>query len=441
MKIRDFFYTKNNNLIPLYVILVYLIFTLVLFKFGPIGYFIHNELAFWLYMFYYLVAVSLGYAFGVNSYKFYGAIRRERLIRIPFFLFSFVAFCAALILNANLAKQESVYPDNLVKLLSGQIGLLDMGAAYYQRIETGSDFEGSLVRNVFFTMTGWVRFVFVIYIITFWPRLNVLKRLIGFLIILIPILSGISIGTNRSVFEPAILIFLTAIHGLVISRAFNDSIAYFWNKKILKIGSVFLVVAIVFFGVAMSGRGADTSYIESTSKAGDITIKASANDLNGFESTGYMLIHYLVQGYYGFSLSLNEDFDSTYGFGHSPFLLRQIERFAGEDFGKSTYQSKIDDIWAESRQWHSAYAQFANDVHFIGVGVILFFVSYLYSIAFCLAKKYRYREAIYLLPLLSLFFIFLPANNQVFGYVETLFAFLILSTAMHLRLSFRYRLR
>lgn len=421
------------NYKPLAVILTYLTATLILFKYGPIDYKIHNENEFWAYMIYYISCVAAGYIFGVKYSLVFSSIKKEKLLIVPFALFAFISFIGALVLNANLAKQDSIFPDNIIRLVTGQISLLELGGAYYNRIEAGADFHGSFARNVLYFMLGWVRFVFVIYIFAFWPLLNFYKKFIGVLIILIPILSGITIGTNRSVFEPALLLLFTSIHMLLISRCSNNYILYNWSARVIKIGIAALLLAVVFFGASMSGRGADALYIESTSKVGDIAVNKVNDGFEGIETTGYMLLHYIVQGYYGFSLSLNEEFDSTYGFGHSPFLLRQAERVLGNDFSERTYQAKIDHIWSETRQWHSAFSQFANDVHFIGVGVVLFFISMIYSAAYMLAMKYRFREAVYLLPLISMFYLFLPANNQVFGYLETLVAFLVLVFTLMLR--------
>jgi hypothetical protein len=81
-------------------------------------------------------------------------------------------------------------------------------------------------------------------------------------------------------------------------------------------------------------------------------------------------------------------------------------------------------------QWHSLYSQIANDVHFLCVAVWNFIMG------FYLAKLWRsfldennsYSK--FLLPLFAMLIIFTPANNQVFGYLETLSTFFFYDIAL-----------
>ena len=134
---------------------------------------------------------------------------------------------------------------------------------------------------------------------------------------------------------------------------------------------------------------------------------------------GVMASHYVVQGYYGMSLSLTEGFDSTLGFGHSPFLLRQISRFVGDDFARRTFQKKIDNQWATGVRWHSAFSQFANDVGFAGVTAVLFIIFLVFGLHWGIVLKYRDPLILCFMPVHLVLIIFLPANNQIFGFGDT----------------------
>ena len=120
-----------------------------------------------------------------------------------------------------------------------------------------------------------------------------------------------------------------------------------------------------------------------------------------------------------FSLIINLDLNWTFGFGNSDFLQRQFLLITGIDLSGSTFQSRISDYWS-SAQWHSFYGQFANDFGLIGLSILLFILGYFFAKVW---GSVIYNKSFYgasLLPIFALMFIFFPANNQVFGYIDTL---------------------
>jgi hypothetical protein len=180
----------------------------------------------------------------------------------------------------------------------------------------------------------------------------------------------------------------------------------------------------------MSRRGGHFDFFASTSPLGDITVSASSSNINNiFEFFNYSFVwltYYLVQGYYGFSLILNLDLEWTFGFGNSDFLQRNLLLITGVDVSDITFQARVSEYWS-SAQWHSFYGQFANDVGFFGLIVFMFFLGYFLSRVWA---SVVYKNSFYgacLVPILGLLFIFLPANNQVFGYIDTLSYILFMS--------------
>ena len=183
----------------------------------------------------------------------------------------------------------------------------------------------------------------------------------------------------------------------------------------------------------MSSRGGDVVNISRVSSLGDITVPSDV-DLNSFFGFIYYafiwLSSYITQGYYGFSLALTQNFDSTFGFGSSEFLLRQWEWISGNDISNRTYQSKITDLWDEHAQWHSFYSHIANDVHFIGVVFVMLGLGFYFSRIWLISVEYNNIYAKLLIPLIVVMVIFIPANNQVFGYLETLSYFIVLNVSL-----------
>jgi hypothetical protein len=177
----------------------------------------------------------------------------------------------------------------------------------------------------------------------------------------------------------------------------------------------------------MSQRGGDLRYIEGTSVYGDIIVTQNALDHqdNFIYYTYSWLSSYIVQGYYGFSLALDQEFDSTYGVGNSIFIARNIESLLGIEISARTFQQKIDGIWSETAQWHSFYSYFANDFHFTGVAFVCFFISFLLAKVWFSFIRDGNVFAGAAIPIFSILIIFIPANNQIFSFLDGLSAFII----------------
>ena len=187
----------------------------------------------------------------------------------------------------------------------------------------------------------------------------------------------------------------------------------------------------------MKGRNVDFDFLESTSSLSDIKVDKDLNSENAIGSGLIWLSTYIVQGYYGFSLALSKDFTTTFGVGNSPFLSRQFEWLTGIDIHTRTYQYKINNYWGETEQWHSFYSHMANDFHFLGVAVVLFVIGFLMAITWKAIVKYHNYYALLLLPLYFVMFVFMPANNQVFGFIETLSTYMIFNFLMFRTISFK----
>lgn len=199
---------------------------------------------------------------------------------------------------------------------------------------------------------------------------------------------------------------------------------------------VLSLIPIGSFGYIMSQRGGGFEYFLSISPLSDISILMKTPELDSFfgfyQYSMVWLSSYLVQGYYGFSLILDMDLNWTYGFGNSAFLQRQFFLITGSDIGELTYQARISPVWDKDAQWHSFYGQFANDFGFIGLSFLMFFLGYFFSRVWL---SVIYKNSFYgaaLLPIFALMFIFFPANNQVFGYIDTFSYFIFVSLFWYL---------
>lgn len=417
---------------PILFLEVYLIMTLALFEFGPVNFYVDQPILFWGFMIIYLLSFIIGYFFAYLTKKKVCFIRNYRCLgdelSISFFwILMTMAIFASVISFRSISIFEIVSPDFWVRTLVQ--GVSDPGAQYLEKIDrmNSGDSENKVLSIILF-LVAFSRIIFIPVLVFLWHRLGTLGRSLGFIVTLVPVLNGIYNGTNKYIFDFFIFYFFSLlIYFIYMYR--NFGIFNFRSRKFFMI--IFLVSffgAFSFFGLAMQFRGGGYENIESASSRGDIFVSQNWSASSNESMLNYTFIwfsSYLVQGYYGFSLSLSEDFSSTFGVGNSAFLSRQFEWILGVDVSSRTYQHKIDPWWGESSRWHSFYSYFANDFHFIGVSFVCFFLGYLLARLWFSFLDFQNVYAAMLLPLFGLLIIFIPANNQVFGFLETFSAFSI----------------
>lgn len=120
-----------------------------------------------------------------------------------------------------------------------------------------------------------------------------------------------------------------------------------------------------------------------------------------------MLSAYLAQGYYGLSLALNEDFTSTFGLGHSSFLMSAFSGLFDATLYERSYMYKVSQAgWDDKAQWSTMLVWIASDVGFPLVPVFILILGFLWGghgkvLLFCGVMRERW----YLFCFLYQFFI------------------------------------
>jgi len=392
---------------------------------------------FGLYLALYLIALVLGYFFALHTNlslrKYHYPLLHFKALKNNPLIFYYVILLLAVF--SNLVFYKNVMLDDNISL-SGIFnsildGLKDPEAAYSSRMDRFSLYQGNKLFNVFYFFIAFSRLLLTAMIPIYWDKLSAAVKLLSLAVASFQVLVGLAAGLNKPIFD-FFFFFTTSLVLFFVLNYINFGV-FFFRKRLLFVCVAAFAVPLFFviFGMFMSSRGGGYSYFYNTSPLGDIFISNDSYLIGAFfgKSLEYIfnwLTYYLVQGYYGFSLSIGYDFDSTFGFGNSPFLLRQLEFVVGESLSHLTFQEKISDIWDSQAQWHSFYAHIANDVHFIGVVFVMFFLGF-YLARVWLSALDDNIYAKLLIPLVALIFLFIPANNQVFGYLETFSYFLIVN--------------
>ena len=422
---------KVIYLMPLILLQVYLTTTLVIFAFGPINYSLTFPFIFWGFIFCYHLAFFLGY-FSVYISKnkrvdFFCEVEIGSNISLRvFYILLFFAFFSSLLSFKNAGSILDFF-NPLFWFESAFKGVLNPGVVYTEKMQrVSSDTSGNKLMNVFLFCMAFSKIIIVPFVVFFWSRLSFKIKLLSLFITLLPLLSSLSNGTNKGVFDFVILYGSSLLVFFIYNKYHFSSYRLGKRKFFLVVLMFTLLGALTFFGTAMSERGGDIRYIELIDPLGNIKVEEASYNKTKESFIYYTyawLGSYIVQGYYGFSLALTQDFETSYGIGNSVFLTRNFESLLGVDIRSNTFQYKISDWWGESSQWHSFYSFFANDFHFVGVAFVCFIISFLMAKAWF---DFIDRANIFagaMMPIFSVLIIFIPANNQIFGFLDGFSAF------------------
>lgn len=136
---------------------------------------------------------------------------------------------------------------------------------------------------------------------------------------------------------------------------------------------------------------------------------------------------YLSQGYYGLSLGLGQDFQSSLGVGHSPAVASAASALFGVKGlyeNSYTYRNYFNG-WNDETQWSTMAIWIANDVGFPGALIFFALMGYLWSMAWKDAVYARNDRAAVFCCVIMMAVFYFPANNQMMAtfdsYLTTIF--------------------
>jgi hypothetical protein len=139
-----------------------------------------------------------------------------------------------------------------------------------------------------------------------------------------------------------------------------------------------------------------------------------------------MITSYAAQGYYGLSLLLEQPFRFSFGVGHSPALTLFFDGiFGGDSAYQNTYMSMLPGLgWDDKYVWSSVYPWLASDISFYLVPFLMFLIAFFYGRVWVEAVRKNDDSAAILFCFLSIFFLYIPANNQLAQTLDSYLGFL-----------------
>lgn len=427
-------------MVPLILVEIYLLFTVYLAFYGPVNWGFENEPELLTYIFLYHLAFIFGYVWcvyrqPVKGESVNGKVELSFLVVKYYWVILFFAFLGSMIFFKNITMSDSFVPVGIYDSI--KLGILNPALArnlYAEKLFSG-EYKGSTYLTACMLFLSVFKYCLVPIIVFKWTSLSLVKRILGIVVAIIPLLGGVAMSLSSINFAYfftisvcLFVIFMSegkdeGVKGLknrkgVILSLFFMCLFSFWQFYSVKSGTN-------LYSVVVSGEKPATFDYLSANK---VTFKRETGEYKGVAYDFYEKISvYICQGYKGMSLSLNENFDSTYGVGHSIFLQRVFEDYLGFDVRSRTYQRKITDRWDENIYWHSAYSYFANDVSFYGVTLIMFAIGFYFAKVVYAALIMGDFFAKLLLPLFALMFLYFPANNQVFSFLESMMSYWVLT--------------
>lgn len=420
--------TKSQKIImmfPMIILQLYLSVVVLLYIFGPWEWPTHKPILFYSLLLLYQLAFGMGYLLSIkkksnikNNFSKKSLMTYLRVMIVLNLIYTIINYMHTVGINS--ISINSIIDHFLEGIMNP--------AAQYQMKFNATKFGGSIF-TYFSVITAPLFWPVIPLSIYFFKELTLSRKLMLIITVFFELLRWIAIGTSKGIFD---LIILLLVVTLIKYIQKNYYLKRQKNKTFNKLKFRFLVLLLIIIGLAFFsnnvGDRVNENWSNYSTTNGNVKINNDSLFMsicpNGLKPTLIYLTSYLTQGYYAFSIALDLDFKPLFGIGNSMFLMENFKEIFEINLYDYTYQARMSVYgWHPYVNWHSFYVWAANDVHFLGVIIIMYLIGYLFG--------HLYKDVIIYsnplaLPLLCLFFmlmIYLPANNQVLSYPTTFVTF------------------
>lgn len=401
---------------PILLVQVYLLVTVLLFRYGPWQYVNKASDEVLGFALLYQVALLVGY---LVAHALYRRPAPTGLGVRQIVTWSVVANLL-LFMPTSLARTGSLLPDVLT-------GLRDPGSAYANSFEYRNTGAGAIIEYVRILL-GPLLYAYFPLAVFYWRFLGFWLRALSLLMMVLTMLLFVAMGTNKAIGDYAILVPL-----LLLTAAAAGHFRVTLGRGLAALGVVVLLGAAFssFFTATMESR--EGSYIASGYfPPGNTRVEADNALLQvtppGLRTLVVGLSSYVTQGYFAMGLALREPFVPLYGLGTSPFILRQYEALTGaHDLDTLTYPARIEKYgWLQERYWASFYVWLASDLSFWGIPFFCFLLGLVLYTSWRDSIEARQPWAVLLLSLNFIVLLYFSSNNQIGQSGESLWSYLVI---------------
>ncbi|WP_028448695.1 hypothetical protein [Chitinibacter tainanensis] len=406
-----------ERFIPIFFVLIYFLFTVALFFWGAVSFEVVNSFDLLLFLFLVFFMVFLGYLIGVFSKA---GIENELNWR---FYFRVGAFAALILFFPSIYFYTNKYPWQVFEAVGNQ------GDVYKNMLE--ALVEESLGRKV----VALIRLIFSPFILSVvslailnWCKLTKFERVLFYFFCSSQLIFSLMRGTDKEVADFLIVAFASLL--IVTYRKKVSGILRINWQALLKLFSLCVIVLCLAFSLfldrKLSRMGGTTEFcIMETAVCANYDGPLMSLLADNLKFGSAMFTAYVAQGYYGLSLTLHDDLDSMYGFGHSIILSNAYSLITGDDeFYKRSYLYKsIAKGWDDKAVWSTIFPWIANDVGYAFVPAVMMIFAYLLARSWCSAVFSKDDSAAIVFVFLFILFMYMPANNQLAQTADTYCAF------------------
>lgn len=397
----------NRNILaahfhPIKILLIFLVFTEILFFIGPIRYDIPNPLIMVLYFIVLNLSLYWGYKFGLNKTRC-----TSFSIKVDFIKIFLILGLLLNIENLNITWATHGMSFSFENLM---FALINPGEAY--SAEATRPIDSNIITGIFLAPLRWAVMSLGIY---YWNRLSKPYKLIVILTFIIYILTWLGIGTRKGLMDLIIISYfcIVAVNFSLVSRSNS-------NKKLKFFAISALIFFLIFFIYSNASRAGLNSINDISQMLNrehrELYIKyCSPNTLSVLSE----VTNYLCQGYYALSKGLSEIgiIPPTIG-GSSMAMWNYLDRFFGYNPMPDTYMGLLESTYGIDSyvNWHSIYLWIANDVTFIFVPLVIFFIGLYFGRVWKDALNAANPWAFPVLGYMTIMVFYFFANNQVLSF-------------------------
>lgn len=414
-------------LFPLILFQVYLTVTVALFEFGPLYWPVQNHFTRVIFLIGVQLALAGGYLTALKSRANMSHSRMQVSLLLNLSLLTGVLWAIPTMLIRTTTVRESF--GGLLNCIF--LGITNPGLVYneHQHMvalrQSGEAIAGvpSYLWMTDYLLSPLVSLTLPICVLN-WRNLSLMHQVGFFFVICAYVASWIAIGTNKGLFDMAMILpWCVLAYRLRTGDTLVSAL-----RKLATIVGILAILVFGYFNIASTSRRTDSGIDPGTMLAG---INQKSVVLLLPESVARPVIHltaYMTQGYYALDLALGEPFVPCWGFGNSYFLAGLTSSIFGRGvILERSYPARIEEGsgWSLWQRWHSFYVWMASDVTFPGVLVVIFFVGRLFCMMWNDVIYGRNIFATALLPLLVLMIFYFPGNNQVLGFGNTAIPFFV----------------
>lgn len=418
-------YKRNILTYPLILVQLYLVGVILLYVMGPWEWPTHKPVLFYLLIFLYQLFFAFGYLLSVKQTK--KIIINFKTTDLDRFL-SIMIVINLFYIIFNFLYTVGLSSFTLSNIINHIVNGIFNPASQYRMKFSVLKFGGSYFTyfSVLFAPVLWSIFPISLY---YFGRLKTSQKFIVLISLFFEFARWISIGTSKGIIDLILIILVVLTVKYLKNSILNKGKRVTNFKKIKLLIFVILLITIgIFFFSNNVGDRVNQNWNNYSVSNGNVFINVNAPLMkitpNYLKPTLIYLTSYLTQGYYAFSMSLDLQFYPMFGIGNSMFLMENFNEIFKSNLYEITYQNRMSVFgWHPSVNWHSFYVWVANDVHYIGVIIVMFLIGYLLGSVYKNVILYDDPIALVLLCLITILIVYIPANNQLLSYPTTFMSF------------------